>query len=114
MDFTALSAARTRRIFRRLGDPCVLTPEGGAAVDTYGIVETRTPVVGDLGQLLDERPSIELLREDVGQPRRATVVTLGKTYDIDQPVPATLRSQYDSGAGDDIIVRYYLRERRDG
>lgn len=114
MDFTALSAARTRRIFRRVGDACVVTPEGGASVDTYGIYEKRTPVVGDLGQLLDERPSIELLREDVGQPRRATVVVLGKTFDLDQPVPPGVRSQYDSGAGDDIIVRYYLKERRNG
>lgn len=109
-----MSAARTRRLFRRLGDACVVTPEGGAPIDCYGIVEQRTAVVGDLGQMLDERPSIELLREDVGQPRRATVQAHGKLYDLDQPVPLGGLRQYDQSAGDDIIVRYYLRERKDG
>jgi hypothetical protein len=108
MDFTPLSQERTRRTFRRLADPCVVTPEGGDAIETRGIFEKRTAVVGDLGPLLDERPSIEFMRADIGALRRATVTILGRTFDIDRPVDLALN------ADDDILVRYYLRERKDG
>lgn len=113
MDFTPLSKERTRRIFRRLADPCVVTPEGGDAIQTRGIFEKRTAVVGDLGQLLDERPSIELLRDDVAPLRRATVTILGRSFDIDRPVDLGSSGQHAQNADDDILIRYYLRERKD-
>lgn len=119
MGFTALSASRTQSLFRHLGDACTLTPQGGDPIPTFGILEQRTAVVGALGQLMDERPSIELLRADVGQPRRAEIqmttgAYAGKTYDIDQPMPLGANSQNELSADDGLIVRYYLRERSDG
>ncbi|MGB1560800.1 MAG: head-tail joining protein [Sinimarinibacterium flocculans] len=92
MGFTALSAANTRRIFTRLGEPASFAPQGGDAVQTLAIVErgsemSAPPVSGylDAPRVVERRTIVCLLEEDCPVVRRGdTITTASTTFKVDQ------------------------------
>lgn len=108
MGFEALSAKLTSKVFAQLGEPATFTPAGGASIATRAELDENHPVVGELGHIVDSRPVISLPKADVGRPRSGTVVVLGRTFKLDQPVDYSERE--GQNADDGHVVRYYVRE----
>lgn len=100
-DFSGLAADDAAVLLKQLGDAAVFEAESGPEIPTYAILELRTVVVGDLGQMLDSRPSVMLDRSVVGEARKGFVRIGGKRYQIDQPVP---------GGDDNYVVQRFVRE----
>jgi hypothetical protein len=100
-DFSGLAASDAAVLLKQCGDAAVYEPESGPEIQTYAILDRDTDVIGDLGQLLDRRPSVTLDRAVVGDARKGYVRVLGKRFEIGHPVP---------GGDDGFVVQRYVRE----
>lgn len=101
MSFTDDIGEMTADCIEELGDPAWFDPDAGASVQTFAILVEATDVVGDLGQIIDKRLSVKLLKSAVGDARKGFVRMLGRRFQIDEPVP---------GADDGFVVQRYVRE----
>lgn len=100
--FSDISADMTRVCFAQLGDPATFETADGVVINDFNAeLEERTAVVGDLGHLIDQRPSIKLPRAAIGSPKRGTVRMLGRVFELDSAV---------DGSGDGEVAHYFVRE----
>ncbi|MGH8429950.1 MAG: hypothetical protein ACREUF_06070 [Solimonas sp.] len=102
--FSDLSADMTRVCFAQLGDAAIFEPLDGGSIALQAEFEERTSVVGDLGQLIDHRPSVKLQREALGTSTRGTLRMLGRVFQLAEAV---------DGSGDAYTAHFYVREQRD-
>ena len=82
--FADRDARVTASVFKHLSDPCVFTAKGGEPVDTAVIFEQETEILGDLGQVVDLRPSVALKKAVVGDVREAVVQINGRNWALDR------------------------------
>ena len=91
----------TDEVFEHLGDDAVFTPLDGEPIPTRAIKHPTTPVVGELGSVVDTRDSIALPRGAVGLHRKGNVATLGRTFEL---------IGLDDERTDDWIVSFFVLE----
>lgn len=96
----ALDAQLADAVFARFGQPGVLTPPSASPVPVRAIVDEETVLRGELGEVIDPRPSATLDRRVVGdKPRGVLAITAtGESWTLDKPVDG----------GDRYEVRVYL------
>lgn len=96
----ALDAGLADAVFARFGQPGTLTPPDEIPVAVRAIVDDETVLRGELGEVIDPRPSATLDRRVVGdKPRGVLAITAtGERYTLDKPVDG----------GDRYEVRVYL------
>lgn len=71
------------------GDPGVFTPSDGSPVDVSVIFHPQTVVAGELGPVVDERASAELLVSQVGLRPSGVLRLHGRTFELERPVKGT-------------------------
>lgn len=98
MSFIERDALIAADVFRQFGAPAVFTPFGGAPVNTTAIVDRETVLQGELGQVVDPRPSIDLPKAAVGASKAGKVVVDGKTWALDQLI-----------SDDGHVVRFFVK-----
>ena len=98
----ALDAQLADAVFARFGQPGTLTAPDESPVAVRAIVDEETVLRGDLGEVIDPRPSATLDRRVVGdKPRGVLAITAtGESWTLDKPVDG----------GDRYEVRVYLRK----
>lgn len=99
MTFAALDASLTQSCFDGFGEPAVFEDGEGVTLNTRAQLDEETTLMGELGPVRDARPSLILIRADVGRPRRGAVTLLGRRFALDQLL-----------SDDGQVVRYAARE----
>lgn len=99
----ALDARIADTVFARIGAAGTYTTADDESVAVRAIVDEETLLQGELGSVIDPRPSVTLDRRIVGDAPRGVLVVGDRRWRLDRPVDA----------GDRYEVRVYLRPERD-
>jgi len=88
-------------LFAALGQAATYTPVSGAPLPVQAILDRNATVYGELGQVLENRAQVSLLRAEVTSPRRGdTVVIDAETFTLDN---------LDPGLSDDWVIVWWVR-----
>lgn len=98
MSYAELAARATRDVFLHLGVAAVFAPLTGASIATRAILDRETLVQGELGQVLDPRPSVELMRADIGDARQGKLTIAGVDWTLDRLIE-----------DDGDVVRFFVK-----
>lgn len=98
MGYAAHESRLATAAFARFGEPAVFTPAEGAVVQTTAILDRETLVRGELGQVLDPRPSVQLQRAAIGSGNRGTVRIGDRNWSLDKLID-------DDGS----VVRFWVK-----
>ena len=98
MSFAA-AAARLTSACRALGEPARFSTGALSPVETWAALDLETLVAGDLGQVLDSRPSVRMPSRAVGTARTGRVeIVGGRTWVLDRFI-----------SDDGEIVRFFVK-----
>lgn len=84
MGYVAHESRMATAAFARFGEPCVFTTVEGELVPTSAILDRETRVQGELGQVIDPRPSVQLPRTAIGAAKSGTVRIGDRTWSLDR------------------------------
>lgn len=98
MSFATLDARVSAQVLTHLGESGMFTPTGGVAMSARIILDPETRVQGDLGQVLDPRPSATLAKAVVGEIRQGQVAVAGRTYILDRLI-----------SDDGVLVQFFVK-----
>jgi hypothetical protein len=99
VDHLALDARLADTVYARLGAAGTLTPPDGTPVAVQAIVDEETTLRGELGEVIDPRPSVTLDRRVVGDRPKGLLTVGDRSWTLDRVIDG----------GDRYEVRVYLR-----
>lgn len=98
MGYVAHESRMATAAFARFGEPAVFTTVEGDTVQTAAILDRETRVQGELGQVVEQRPSVHLSRAAIGTAKNGTVRIGERTWSLDRLID-------DDGS----IARFYVK-----
>lgn len=86
-EFDELSGVLTDTCLEQFGDDAwFYPPDGSDRIRTSAVYTPSTDVIGDMGQVMDPRPTVDLKMADVGKPKGGEVELRGRRYKLDRLV----------------------------